>query len=319
MLLALLLAFGCGPSWSSSPARPAPAPLPPPPAPPVPPATIFRARELEPSAVDALLAAALADRAEPVAAVVLDAGDGRVLGRGRHRGADPVARAFRPGSSVKPIVAQIAAGAGVLAAGDRVECQRAYEAAPGLSCFDQHGALGLADAIAVSCNVYFFELGRRLGVAKLRAGLVDFGFGAAPGSLASDETSSAEVMATGHGAFEATPLQLATAYVKLLKRLEPGGEIADGLLGAAYGERGTARLAAVEGVRVAGKTGTAEAAREDLQNGWFVGYAPASAPEIVVVVLALESGPGGKSAAPLAARIFRALLRSRASDPATPD
>jgi membrane peptidoglycan carboxypeptidase len=321
LILALALAlsfalalgtFACGPSWSSAPlAPPAPAPIPPPPPPPLPSATVFRARELDPAAMNALLDTALADRAGPVAAVVLDAGDGRVLGLGRHRGADPATRAFRPGSSVKPIVAWIAADAGVLTPGDRVECRRAY--AEKLSCFGEHGALGLADAIAVSCNVYFFELGRRLGGARLRGGLASFGFGKPTGLVAGEAAGvvgsdgSAEVMATGHGAFEATPLQLAAAYAKLARRFERGSEIADGLRRAIDGEQGTGRLAAVDGIRIAGKTGTAEAARAGASNGWFVGYAPANDPEIVVAVLAEESEPGGTSAAPIAARIFRAL------------
>jgi penicillin-binding protein 2 len=71
---------------------------------------------------------------------------------------------------------------------------------------------------------------------------------------------------------------------------------------------GTARTAAVRGVQVAGKTGTAEFGerRPDgsyLEHGWFTGYAPFSNPEIAVVVF-LEQGNGAGTAAPVAARII---------------
>src|SRR3712207_581087 len=42
-------------------------------------------------------------------------------------------------------------------------------------------------------------------------------------------------------------------------------------------EKGTGRKARVEGVKVAGKTGTAENAGED--HSWFVGFAPADDPK----------------------------------------
>jgi len=71
---------------------------------------------------------------------------------------------------------------------------------------------------------------------------------------------------------------------------------------------GTANSAAVSGVSVAGKTGTAEFG-PDLGGGtyeshaWFTGFAPAEDPEIAIVVF-LEKGNGAKDAAPLAGRIL---------------
>ena len=77
-------------------------------------------------------------------------------------------------------------------------------------------------------------------------------------------------------------------------------------------EDGTGTLAALDSIRVAGKTGTAEAAmfakgvsddvaewlKED--HAWFAAYAPADDPEIVVIVLVEHGGSGGKIAAPIA-------------------
>ena len=71
---------------------------------------------------------------------------------------------------------------------------------------------------------------------------------------------------------------------------------------------GVASPAAVNGVSVAGKTGTAEfgPARDDgthETHGWFVGFAPYDDPEIAVVVF-VQRGSGGSDASPAASQIF---------------
>ena len=71
---------------------------------------------------------------------------------------------------------------------------------------------------------------------------------------------------------------------------------------------GTGTGAAIEGVMVAGKTGTAE--KGDGTNlAWFIGFAPADDPRVAVAV-ALEDtySTGGVEAAPLAAAVMRAAL-----------
>ncbi len=71
---------------------------------------------------------------------------------------------------------------------------------------------------------------------------------------------------------------------------------------------GTGAAAAVEGVEVAGKTGTAE--RGDGTNlAWFIGFAPAADPRVVVAVVVEDTlSTGGAEAAPLAADVLRAAL-----------
>jgi penicillin-binding protein 2 len=82
-------------------------------------------------------------------------------------------------------------------------------------------------------------------------------------------------------------------------------------------------------VEYAGKTGTAEVDRPDRKrkrrkdedeetihwqrrsHGWFAGYAPASAPEIAVVVLIEHGGQGGKVAGPVARRIIEGYFQMR--------
>jgi penicillin-binding protein A len=78
---------------------------------------------------------------------------------------------------------------------------------------------------------------------------------------------------------------------------------------------GTGTAAALPGVEVAGKTGTAELvptadAAQDPSNtdAWFVAFAPASAPKLAVAVMLIGAGQGGASAAPIAREVLGAGL-----------
>lgn len=71
--------------------------------------------------------------------------------------------------------------------------------------------------------------------------------------------------------------------------------------------RGTGTAAALDGVQVAGKTGTAEVADAD-PHAWFAGFAPARDPEVVVCVLIENGGSGGSVAAPVARQVLAAAL-----------
>jgi peptidoglycan glycosyltransferase len=78
---------------------------------------------------------------------------------------------------------------------------------------------------------------------------------------------------------------------------------------------GTGRGAAVPGVRVAGKTGTATGAGE-FSNPWFIGFAPVDNPTIAIAVLiegsaaSGESASGGSLAAPIASELIQVWLSS---------
>lgn len=95
------------------------------------------------------------------------------------------------------------------------------------------------------------------------------------------------------------------------------------LLGAALKEvvtdrTGTAHAGRIEGVDLAGKTGTAQVSQvaekglapEQIQyfnrdHAWFAGYAPTRSPEIAIVVLVEHGGGGGKNAVPVAMQVVR--------------
>jgi penicillin-binding protein A len=76
---------------------------------------------------------------------------------------------------------------------------------------------------------------------------------------------------------------------------------------------GTGRLAAVPGIRVAGKTGTATG-EEGRPHAWFIGFGPVEQPSIAVAIFVEsggdvgESASGGSVAAPIAAQVIAEWL-----------
>jgi penicillin-binding protein 2 len=71
------------------------------------------------------------------------------------------------------------------------------------------------------------------------------------------------------------------------------------------GPKGTGGRARVEGVRVGGKTGSAENPHGELTHALFIGVAPLDNPEIAVAVVLENIGHGGSFAAPVAGEILR--------------
>ena len=94
------------------------------------------------------------------------------------------------------------------------------------------------------------------------------------------------------------------------------------LWGVVNEEKGTAYKERLPGVDAAGKTGTAQVSHQTIgavdetriwyfnrDHAWFAAYAPASAPEIAVVVLIEHGGAGGRHAAPVALQVMREYMR----------
>jgi penicillin-binding protein A len=76
-------------------------------------------------------------------------------------------------------------------------------------------------------------------------------------------------------------------------------------------EEGTGTAAALSGIRVAGKTGTAEVDNGAANQAWFIGFAPVDNPRMAIAVTVERTqGQGGTVAAPIAKRVLETLLRN---------
>lgn len=96
---------------------------------------------------------------------------------------------------------------------------------------------------------------------------------------------------------EKRPLGISEETLKIIR---------DGLIGVVNDSRGTGRKAAVEGLVIAGKTGTAQTAT-DKTHAWFAGFAPAENPKVALVVFLEYGGKGGLGASKTAGQIFAEL------------
>ncbi|MFQ9951737.1 MAG: penicillin-binding transpeptidase domain-containing protein [Clostridium sp.] len=136
------------------------------------------------------------------------------------------------GSSIKPAVASAALQEGVITRDTTINCIRKYVFSSNSDdyalCMGYHGPVALNMAMAVSCNYYFFDVGRNLGIDSLNQYLERFGLGEytgvelneAQGRRASPETSErlgktwygGDILnaSIGQGDDAFTPIQLAT-------------------------------------------------------------------------------------------------------------
>ena len=65
----------------------------------------------------------------------------------------------------------------------------------------------------------------------------------------------------------------------------------------------------LEGLSIAGKTGTAETGRDQADHAWFAGYAPAESPRVAFAVALEHGGGGGEAAGPVARRLVQRLAQ----------
>lgn len=270
---------------------------------------------------------AIADtHAAGAVAIVLDAKTGAVLALAGRGDGDP--RALRPpGSTMKPFTFAAALDAGVIEPTTKVDCgggSRKYGDQV-ITDADPHGVLDLGAVLAVSSNVCTAVLAEPLG-DRLADALRRYHF-AAPAHL---DTKSFEGAAIGSGeGIRASALDVAAAYTALadggLYHAPDGGDGVGervmteatartvlGLLERVVTDRdGTGGAARIEGVRVAGKTGTVNASTAGTTYASFVGIVPADAPAYVVLVgVDGTTASGGKVAAPVFAKLAaRALGR----------
>ncbi len=97
---------------------------------------------------------------------------------------------FAPGSVFKPCVACAALQEGTITPFSTVTCTKYYDYYPSnpVACMGTHGSIGLNDAITESCNYFFAETGRKLGINTMYLYAEKFGLGEKTG-LEVDEST----------------------------------------------------------------------------------------------------------------------------------
>ncbi|HEX2924074.1 MAG TPA: penicillin-binding transpeptidase domain-containing protein [Chloroflexota bacterium] len=73
-------------------------------------------------------------------------------------------------------------------------------------------------------------------------------------------------------------------------------------------QEGYAKPAAIAGIKVGGKTGSAETGPDQKTHSWFIGYAPADNPTVAVAVIMENKGPGSDFATPAGRKVMEAAL-----------
>jgi len=223
-----------------------------------------------------------------------------------------------------------------------------------------HGYLTLEQAIANSCDGYFYQLGLLLGVQDMLQDGVDLGFGgrsgvdlpgeqrpAFPSSTAYYDRvygkggwtrAVAMNLAIGQGENAQTLVNMVRFYAALANggpepqphilaeptprtsRVDLPDTVFAGIRRAliAVVEQGTARGARLATLHIAGKTGTAQNP-QGKDHAWFIAFAPAEAPRIVVGAI-IEAAGHGSGITPTIGRIIAHYLLGPDStlDRATP-
>ncbi|MFI6602917.1 peptidoglycan D,D-transpeptidase FtsI family protein [Nonomuraea sp. NPDC050536] len=218
------------------------------------------------------------------------------------------------------------------------------------------GQVPLIYALEKSCNTPFAKIGMDLGYDKIREQAAKFGMGeqiAVPMSVSTssvgpkEDKAAVAMTSIGQRSNQMTPLQMAMIAAGIAndgkvmkpylvnKITNPKGDTINEAKPEQLSEaistdtaaklkemmvsvvnNGTANLAQIPGVQVAGKTGTAETADGKPPHAWFISFAPADDPKIALAII-VESGAanvgaeatGGHTAAPIAKSIMEAVLK----------
>lgn len=282
---------------------------------------------------------------------------------------------YPPGSTFKIVVATAALEEKVIDPSARIFCSGSMHFGNHeFRCWKKggHGWVNLHEAIVGSCDVYFYQVGQRLGVDTIAEYARRFGLGA-PSGIALDHERPGTIpdtqwkrqrygepwysgetlsVAVGQGYVTATPLQMANVIatvaaggvrhkphyiermdvadgekvalpadpaVKLGVRPSTLTQVQAALRDVVESEHGTGKKARVEGIEVAGKTGTSQAVRlktdrkinqqllprEQRDHAWFVAFAPVAAPEVAIACLIEHAGGGGGAmAAPVVQQVL---------------
>jgi cell division protein FtsI/penicillin-binding protein 2 len=248
--------------------------------------------------------------------VVLDVKSGRLVAAVK---APEAARQHStPGSILKPLFLTAALEQREVLPQTKVFCRRDLQIREGnrewnLACTHPQSdvAFSAKEALAYSCNRYFAALADRIPPRQASAILESYGL--APTTPTSQEQK--ELLVLGVAGVTVSPAQMAVAYRKLALELDDArapaalDAVREGLKDSV--NYGMAHNAAVPGIEIAGKTGTASDLGQSWSHGWFAGTGYLGTAQYVVVIY-LPHG-NGADAARLAQHFFLATRGSPAS------
>jgi peptidoglycan glycosyltransferase len=195
------------------------------------------------------------------------------------------------------------------------------------------------EAFAESCNSVFAPLGVKVGKQKLVEVAQRYGFNESPGIPGAEVSQIPQPSgigddldlgstAIGQGKVVASPLEMVSIAAtigdhglrakphfvlgerpRLVRVTSPAIAATMRRLMLGVVRFGTGTAAQIQGVQVAGKTGTAELGLGPGQtDAWFTSFAPAGRPSVAVCVWRLRAGAGGQAAAPIAHDVLAAAL-----------
>lgn len=261
---------------------------------------------------------------------------------------------YEPGSTLKPIVAAIALEEGVAQASELIDCEDGSYRVGRHTVNDVHGEelISFHDVVVRSSNIGMTKVGMRMDQVDFHSALKKFGFGSPTGLGLPGETAGilrshkrwAKIDSATHSfgqGIAVTPLQMVRAvsaitnggYLPKLNlvmgRVPIKGErvlstkttkaVRKMMLSVVEDEHGTGKRAAIPGVRIGGKTGTAQKAREDARGyaegkyiASFVGFVDARdigvARKITLMVVVDEPDTDSIYGGTLAAPVFRRII-----------
>ena len=196
-----------------------------------------------------------------------------------------------------------------------------------------HGSIGLADAIRVSCNVYYAGVAVKMGADAFHdAAVNDFKLSHIP--AAKDLVEDLPDCGYGQATILTTPLEMAGVAQAVANNgwqmppsffkpddptaAKPEGHVAmtaqqasvlQNAMLSVTGPSGTAAgVFDGLGVQVAGKTGSAQNAHGQKTHSWFIGYAPADRPAIAFACIVERGGFGRAAAGPVCREIVKKAL-----------
>ncbi|MFQ5746426.1 MAG: penicillin-binding protein 2 [Gemmatimonadota bacterium] len=275
-----------------------------------------------------------------------------------------IAALYPPGSTWKLVLATIALRSGALSIDSHMPtaCRGALQyGRRAFRCWKPggHGDLDMSGAIKESCNVYFYQVGLRIGLDPLLGAVGGLGFrsrtgidvpfeaaGSFPDSRAWYDrkfgrrgwTEAVTLnLAIGQGENLQTLVGMAQFYAALATGRPPvrphvlrdpalerrrvdwslnlpearRRELVDALVRVVNEEHGTAYPYRLPGRLLAGKTGTAQNPHGE-PHSWFVGFAPARSPKILVASIVEFGHPDDETAlaVPLAASLVERFLET---------